>query len=154
MKLATIEKIQAARSGKTLIFTNGVFDILHAGHVQYLEAARELGDLLVVALNSDESVRSLNKGTDRPINPLEDRAAVISALRAVDFVLSFSEPTPEKLLAEIKPDIHVKGGDYTPDQLPETKIIESYGGKVVILPFLAGRSTTSILERLRAPSED
>jgi len=154
MKLATLEQIQAARFGKTLVFTNGVFDILHAGHVQYLESARKLGDLLVVALNSDESVRSLNKGTDRPINPLDDRAAVIAALRAVDFVISFAEPTPEKLVAEIKPDIHVKGGDYTPDQLPETKIVEMYGGTVVILPFLAGRSTTSILQKLKAPSED
>ncbi|QYK52703.1 MAG: D-glycero-beta-D-manno-heptose 1-phosphate adenylyltransferase [Fimbriimonadaceae bacterium] len=153
MSIATAEEIQSARVGKTLVFTNGVFDILHAGHVQYLQAAKELGDLLVVALNTDESVRTLNKGADRPINTLADRATVISALRAVDFVVSFSESTPENLIAEIKPDIHVKGGDYTPEQLPETKIVESYGGKVVILPFLPGRSTTSILQRLTSPPE-
>lgn len=153
MSIATIEEIQSARAGKTLVFTNGVFDILHAGHVQYLQAARELGDLLVVALNTDESVKALNKGADRPINTLEDRAAVMSALRSVDFVVSFSESTPENLIAEIKPDIHVKGGDYTPEQLPETKIVESYGGKVVILPFLPGRSTTSILQKLTSPTE-
>ncbi|MBX3113428.1 MAG: D-glycero-beta-D-manno-heptose 1-phosphate adenylyltransferase [Fimbriimonadaceae bacterium] len=153
MSIATIEEIQSARVGKTLVFTNGVFDILHAGHVQYLQAAKELGDLLIVGLNSDESVRTLNKGADRPINTLADRAAVMSALRSVDFVVSFSESTPENLIAEIKPDIHVKGGDYTPEQLPETKIVESYGGKVVILPFLPGRSTTSILQKLISPIE-
>jgi glycerol-3-phosphate cytidylyltransferase len=149
--MTTLQAIAQARTGKTLVFTNGVFDILHAGHVQYLERARQLGDLLVVGLNSDDSVRTLNKAPNRPINPLEDRIAVIQALRCVDFVLNFPEPTPERLISELKPEIHVKGGDYTPEQLPETQIVESYGGRVIILPFLPGRSTTSILTRLNEP---
>jgi len=153
MNFTTVAEINRAREGKTLVFTNGVFDILHAGHVQYLKAARELGDTLVVGLNSDESVRSLNKGSDRPINPLNDRAVVIGALRAVDFVVCFEESTPEKLISELKPDIHVKGGDYKPDDLPETAIVEAYGGKVVILPFLPGRSSTSIIQKLTSLPE-
>lgn len=153
MNFTTVAEINRAREGKTLVFTNGVFDILHAGHVQYLKAARELGDTLVVGLNSDESVRSLNKGSDRPINPLNDRAVVIGALRAVDFVVCFEESTPEKLISELKPDIHVKGGDYEPDDLPETAIVEGYGGKVVILPFLPGRSSTSIIQKLTSLPE-
>ena len=154
MNQETLTQIQNDRKSKILVFTNGVFDILHAGHVQYLEQAKALGDILVVALNSDASVRALNKAPDRPINPLEDRLAVIKALRCVDYVLSFSEQTPEALIASLKPDIHVKGGDYTPDQLPETKIVQSYGGKVIILPFLTGRSTTSILDKLTSQSPD
>lgn len=142
------------RQGKTLVFTNGVFDILHAGHVTYLEQARALGDLLVVGLNSDDSVRRLGKGPERPINTLEDRATVISALRSVDAVLEFGEDTPERLISELRPDIHVKGGDYLADQLPETAIVRSYGGKVVILPFLDGRSTTRIIRKLAAPSPE
>lgn len=135
-------------SGRKIVFTNGVFDILHAGHVQYLERARALGDVLVVGINSDESVRLLGKGPNRPINPAEDRAAVLKALRSVDFVIEFGEDTPERLIAELRPDIHVKGGDYTEDQLPEAKIVRSYGGEVVIMPFLDGRSTTKIIEKL------
>jgi len=154
MNQKTLSQIQKERENKKLVFTNGVFDILHAGHVQYLQQAKDLGDLLVVALNSDDSVRSLNKAPDRPINPLEDRMAIIAALRCVDYVLSFSEQTPENLIATLKPDIHVKGGDYTPEQLPETKIVRSYGGEVIILPFLTGRSTTSILQKLTSATED
>lgn len=145
----TLAQIADARRGKTLVFTNGVFDILHAGHVRYLAQARELGDLLVVGVNTDESVRRLGKAPDRPVNPLEDRIAVLSALRAVDFVIPFGEDTPETLIAQIKPDIHVKGGDYTIDQLPETPLVQGYGGKVVILPFLTGKSTTSVIEKIR-----
>lgn len=145
----TLAQIAAARRGKTLVFTNGVFDILHAGHVRYLAQARELGDLLVIGVNTDESVRRLGKAPDRPVNPLEDRIAVLSALRAVDFAIPFSEDTPETLIAQIKPDIHVKGGDYTIDQLPETPLVQGYGGKVVILPFLTGKSTTSVIEKIR-----
>lgn len=148
MNPQTVEEVNAARTGKTVVFTNGVFDILHAGHVMYLEQAKNLGDLLVVALNTDESVRSLNKAPDRPINTLSDRLEVIKALRCVDFALSFGELTPERLITALKPEIHVKGGDYDPEKLPETKIVQSYGGKVIILPFLTGRSTTSILEKL------
>jgi D-glycero-beta-D-manno-heptose 1-phosphate adenylyltransferase len=144
----TYDELQHARKGKTLVFTNGVFDILHAGHVSYLQAARALGDYLVVALNTDDSVRSLNKAPDRPINSLEDRIAVIAALRCVDCVVAFDEHTPERIISEIQPDIHVKGGDYTVDSLPESRIIHAYGGKVVIMPTLPGRSTTQILKKL------
>ncbi|MFM9874721.1 MAG: D-glycero-beta-D-manno-heptose 1-phosphate adenylyltransferase [Fimbriimonadaceae bacterium] len=154
MNQKTFDAITQIRSGKKLVFTNGVFDILHAGHIQYLQQAKDLGDVLVVAINSDESVKQLNKAPDRPINPLADRMAVIAALRCVDFVLSFEEQTPETLISSLKPEIHVKGGDYTPEQLPETKIVQSYGGEVVIVPFLTGRSTTSILSKLKSQSPD
>lgn len=146
--LLTPTQAQELRQGKRLVFTNGVFDILHAGHVRYLAQARTLGDLLIVGLNSDESVRLLEKGPNRPINPLEDRAEIISALRCVDGVVAFSERTPEEMIAKLKPDIHVKGGDYDPEKLPETSLVRSYGGQVVILPFHEGRSTTSTLQKL------
>jgi D-glycero-beta-D-manno-heptose 1-phosphate adenylyltransferase len=142
-----IETLLALRANKTIVFTNGVFDILHAGHAKYLEEARALGDYLVVALNTDVSVSQL-KGTSRPINTLEDRMAVIAALRCVDCVVSFGEQTPERIIGEIKPDIHVKGGDYSEESLPESKIVHAYGGKVVILPLLAGRSSTRIIDQL------
>ncbi len=142
----TLAELEHVREGKTVVFTNGVFDILHAGHVDYLEKARTLGDYLVVALNTDETVRRL-KGETRPVNTLEDRLRVISALRCVDCAVPFGEQTPEEIISLIKPDIHVKGGDYTEDSLPEAKIVRSYGGRVVIMPTLEGRSTTSIIER-------
>ncbi len=144
----TLQELLSQRERKTIVFTNGVFDILHAGHVDYLEKARSLGDFLIVALNTDETVRSL-KGETRPVNTLEDRLRVMSALRCVDCAIPFAEQTPEAIIAQIKPDIHVKGGDYTEDSLPETKIVKSYGGKVVIMPTLEGRSTTSIIERMQ-----
>ncbi|MEI7575571.1 MAG: D-glycero-beta-D-manno-heptose 1-phosphate adenylyltransferase [Armatimonadota bacterium] len=144
----TVRELQSCRAGKTVVFTNGVFDILHAGHVDYLEKARALGDYLVVAVNTDETVRRL-KGETRPVNQLEDRMRVIGALRCVDCVVSFSEHTPETIIAEIRPDVHVKGGDYTEDALPEAKVVRSYGGSVVIMPTLEGRSTTRIIERMQ-----
>lgn len=144
----SLEEVLAIREGKTIVFTNGVFDILHAGHVDYLEKARSLGDYLVVALNTDETVRRL-KGEARPINALEDRLRVLGALRCVDCAVSFSEQTPEAVIERIKPDIHVKGGDYTEDSLPEAKIVRGYGGRVVIMPTLEGRSTTGIIERMQ-----
>ena len=143
----TLSEIQSSRIGNIVVFTNGVFDILHAGHVDYLEKARSLGDFLIVALNTDSSVSRL-KGPTRPINPLDDRARVIAALRCVDCVVSFSEDTPELIISQIKPDIHVKGGDYTVESLPESKIVHEYGGKVVILPLLEGRSSTNVIEKL------
>ncbi len=149
MSLLTIDQAITLRQGKKLVFTNGVFDILHAGHVQYLRQARALGDLLIVGMNSDVSTRMLNKAPDRPINTLEDRAAVLSELRCVDGVVAFEEQTPEKLIEILKPEVHVKGGDYKVEDLPEAKIVYDYGGEVVILPFLAGRSTTDTLKRLR-----
>ncbi|MBC8063388.1 MAG: D-glycero-beta-D-manno-heptose 1-phosphate adenylyltransferase [Chlorobia bacterium] len=144
----TLTEALELRKGRQLVFTNGVFDILHAGHVRYLREAHELGDLLIVGVNSDESVRRLSKGPTRPINALEDRIAVIEALRWVDGAVSFEEDTPEATIAVLKPEIHVKGGDYQADEMPETKLVRSYGGEVVILPLLKGRSTTVILKRL------
>lgn len=153
MNLSTIDSVNLLRDGKTLVFTNGVFDVLHAGHVAYLEQAKALGDLLVVGLNTDQSARRLGKGPDRPVNSLEDRAAVIAALRCVDAVLSFDEDTPARLISQLRPDIHTKGGDYDPRAMPETPIVESYGGRVVVLPFLPGRSTTSMLQKLQSQLE-
>lgn len=151
MNLTPIEELLEIRKNRRLVFTNGVFDILHAGHVSYLQSASQLGDFLVVGLNTDASVRRLGKGEDRPINPLEDRAAVLAALRCVDAVVSFDENTPEALISQLKPEVHVKGGDYDAESLPETPIVRSYGGEVVILPLLAGRSTTTILKKLQSP---
>lgn len=140
------------RQGKRLVFTNGVFDILHAGHVRYLAQAAELGDLLIVGVNSDASVRRLGKGSDRPINPLEDRCAVLEALRSVAATVAFDDDTPVRLIEALRPEVHVKGGDYLPEALPEAAMVKAYGGEVVILPFLEGRSTTQILERARGRS--
>lgn len=137
------------RKGKRLVFTNGVFDILHAGHVRLLQEARTLGDLLIVGINSDDSVRQLGKGPERPINPLEDRAMVLAALSCVDAVVSFSEQTPLALIEALQPEVHVKGGDYHADALPETPVVRSYGGEIVILPLLEGRSTTRLVDKLR-----
>ncbi|MCC7229543.1 MAG: D-glycero-beta-D-manno-heptose 1-phosphate adenylyltransferase [Fimbriimonadaceae bacterium] len=144
----TIEQALNLRDGRRLVFTNGVFDLLHAGHVQYLAEARKLGDLLIVGVNSDDSVRRLQKGPGRPINQAEDRIAVLEALRAVDGAVLFDEDTPETLIAELRPEVHVKGGDYRAEDLPETALVHSYGGTVRIIPFLQGHSTTGILRRL------
>ena len=146
--LMSLPQIERMRIAKRLVFTNGVFDILHAGHVRYLEQARELGDLLIVGLNSDASVRRLGKGPERPINSEEDRAAILAALRCVDGVVLFDEPTPESLISQLRPDVHVKGGDYREEDLPEAPIVRSYGGDVVLLPLLEGRSTSSIIRKL------
>lgn len=148
MSLKTVDEAVLLAKGRTMVFTNGVFDILHAGHVRYLEAARSLGDLLVVGLNTDASVRRLGKGSNRPINPLEDRAEVVAALRCVDAVVSFDEDTPEAIIGALQPSIHVKGGDYQPEDLPEKRVVDAYGGRIVIIPLLEGRSTTNILRKL------
>ena len=135
-------------SGQKIVFTNGCFDILHAGHVRYLNAAKALGDVLIVGLNSDESVRRL-KGEGRPVNPAADRAEVLAGLRAVDHVVVFGEATAEELVRQLKPDIYVKGGDYSLETLPEAKIVGSYGGKTVLIPMVEGRSTTNVIRRLQ-----
>jgi len=153
MSLSTLAEVAAQRAGKRLVTTNGVFDLLHAGHIGLLEDARALGDMLVVALNSDESVRRLGKGRGRPFVSLEDRARVVAALRCVDAVVSFEEPTPEALLEALRPDVHVKGGDYRVEDLPERAVVEAHGGTVVVVPFREGRSTTSIVERIAASLE-
>ena len=134
-----------------VVFTNGVFDILHAGHVTYLEEARALGDVLVVGLNSDESVRRL-KGPSRPINTQEDRARVLSALRCVDHVIVFEDDTPLAVITALIPDVLVKGGDYTRDTVVGADVVEQHGGSVVIIPLLEGRSTTSIIARSQGRS--
>ena len=133
---------------RPLVFTNGVFDLLHAGHVACLEEARRLGASLVVGINSDASARRLRKGPGRPINSAADRARVVAALATVSAVVLFEEDKPLALICGLRPDIYVKGGDYDPEQMPETPLVRSYGGEVVILPLLAGRSTTGILGRL------
>lgn len=134
--------------GQRIVFTNGCFDILHTGHVRYLKAARSLGDCLAVGLNSDVSVRRL-KGPERPVNAEADRAEVLDALFAVDYVTIFDEPTAEDLIARIRPDVYVKGGDYTLDSLPEAKIVQQYGGRVAFVDLVPGRSTTKVIEKLR-----
>ena len=138
---------EVKNQNKTIITTNGCFDIIHAGHVRYLKHAKELGDVLVVCLNSDESVQRL-KGPTRPLNYQDDRAEVMSALSSVDYVVIFDEDTPIKVLDKIKPDIHVKGGDYTEETLPETAVIKQGGGKIQFIPFVEGRSTTNIINKI------
>ncbi|WP_373325443.1 D-glycero-beta-D-manno-heptose 1-phosphate adenylyltransferase [Sporomusa paucivorans] len=142
---AIARNIKAA--GKTIVFTNGCFDILHAGHVRYLAAARALGDCLIVGLNSDQSVRKL-KGPARPVNCQEDRAEVLAALAAVDYVVIFQESTAENIVTEIKPDIYAKGGDYTIEKLPESKIVAAQGGRTVLVPEVPGRSSSNIISRM------
>jgi rfaE bifunctional protein nucleotidyltransferase chain/domain len=135
---------------RPLVFTNGVFDVLHTGHVMYLEAARRLGATLLVALNTDASARRLGKGPDRPLNRESDRAAVVAALASVDFVTFFEEDTPCELLRRCRPDIYVKGGDYDIGALAETTLVRSWGGEAVSIPFVEGYSTTTLLQRIRA----
>ena len=136
------------KGGQKVVFTNGCFDILHAGHVTYLEAAKAQGDVLVLGLNTDASVRRL-KGPERPINHELDRAKVVGALKSVDYVVLFGEQTAEAVIAEVKPDVYVKGGDYTLDTLPEAKIVQSYGGKVAFIDMVEGRSTTNIINKIK-----
>lgn len=143
----------ARAHGEKIVFTNGCFDILHAGHVGYLEQARKLGDRLVVAVNADASVKRL-KGESRPINPVERRMAVLAGLEAVDWVISFADDTPERLLEHLKPDMLVKGGDYNKESVVGWQIVESYGGEVKVLDFVDDCSTTAIVDRLRAPRAD
>jgi rfaE bifunctional protein nucleotidyltransferase chain/domain len=132
-----------------VVFTNGCFDVLHRGHVAYLRQARALGDVLVVALNGDDSVRRL-KGPQRPVNPLVDRAGVVGALDCVDLVTSFDEDSPVALLEKVSPEVYAKGGDYTPQMLPETPVVERLGGQVRVLDYLSDHSTTAIVDRIRA----
>jgi D-beta-D-heptose 7-phosphate kinase/D-beta-D-heptose 1-phosphate adenosyltransferase len=134
--------------GQRIVLTNGCFDVLHSGHTRYLNQSKQLGDVLVVALNSDESVRRL-KGPGRPINNGADRAAVIAALSCVDYVTIFDTPTASPLITQLQPDVYAKGGDYTPEMLAETGAVEEYGGRVAILDYVAERSTTAVVQRIR-----
>ncbi len=135
---------------RPLVFTNGVFDILHRGHASYLAQARALGASLVVGVNSDASVKMLGKGDDRPINSEADRQALLAALESVDMAVLFTEQTPVNLIEKIRPDIYVKGGDYEIDALAESDLVKSWGGTAVAIPFLYERSTTSLLGKIRS----
>jgi len=155
---AFLEKIVARREAAArmgalagpVVFTNGVFDVLHRGHVTYLAQARALGGSLVVALNTDASARRLGKGPERPLNGEIDRAMVIAALEYVSLVTWFDEDTPVGLLAELKPHIYVKGGDYDMRKLAETALVEGYGGKALAIPFVDGYSTSRLVDKIRA----
>ncbi|HYJ79381.1 MAG TPA: D-glycero-beta-D-manno-heptose 1-phosphate adenylyltransferase [Longimicrobiaceae bacterium] len=137
-----------------VVFTNGVFDVLHRGHVAYLASARALGDVLVVGLNSDASARRLAKGPGRPVNPEDDRAYVLAGLAAVDHVVLFDEDTPRELVAALLPDVLVKGGDYRKEDIVGAAEVEAAGGRVVVAPLVPGRSSTAIIERVRRGAED
>ncbi len=136
------------RNGQRVVFTNGCFDLLHPGHIRCLEQARELGDLLVVAINGDASVRQL-KGHGRPLMPQQERAEILVALAAVDYVVIFDAPTPRELIAHLLPDVLVKGGDWGPDEIVGREEVEAAGGRVMPIPLEPGYSTTSLLERIR-----
>jgi D-beta-D-heptose 7-phosphate kinase/D-beta-D-heptose 1-phosphate adenosyltransferase len=145
-----IELVKRTRAlGKRIVFTNGVFDILHPGHVRYLRDARALGDLLIVGVNSDRSVRALGKAPDRPINPEHERGEVLEALAAVDAVVIFDEQTPHAIISAIQPDILVKGADWGENNIVGRDVVEARGGKVVRIPLAEGYSTTAILNRIR-----
>jgi len=139
------------RRHRRIVLTNGCFDVLHAGHVAYLKEARQLGDVLIVGVNTDGSVRRL-KGAGRPLNPVGDRVEVLAALACVDHVVVFEETHPRRLIEAVRPDVYVKGGDYGPE-LPERELVESLGGRIAIMAHRPGRSTTALVERIRAVLE-
>ncbi len=142
------ERARLRAAGNKLVFTNGVFDILHVGHVRYLEQARALGDALVVAINSDRTVRDL-KGAGRPLMNQDERAEILAAMRAVSYVTIFDDVSPRSLIAELLPDVLVKGGDYELDEIHGREEVEAAGGRVVSLPFVEGISTSAIIERMK-----
>lgn len=150
---ACIEAVRQGRLPRPLVFTNGVFDILHRGHVSYLDEAAQLGRTLLVAVNSDASVRMLGKGDERPLNSQEDRMAMLAALASVDAVTCFEESTPQALIEALWPDIIVKGGDYDMEVLPETAAVRSWGGKAVAIPFAHDRSTTKLVRKIMAAAK-
>ncbi len=144
-----VARVAALRTNGPVVFTNGVFDVLHRGHASYLAQARSLGGSLVVALNSDASARRLGKGPDRPLNNELDRAALMAALESVSLVTWFDEDTPLELITELRPDILVKGGDYDMRKLAETQVVEAYGGRAQAIPFVDGYSTTALVKKIR-----
>ncbi|HEX8143871.1 MAG TPA: D-glycero-beta-D-manno-heptose 1-phosphate adenylyltransferase [Pyrinomonadaceae bacterium] len=157
-KIVSTEELGAERQrlremGRRLVFTNGCFDVLHVGHVRYLTEARRLGDALVVAINSDRTVRAL-KGAGRPVMSEGERAEMLSALRAVDYVTVFDDVSPRSLIAAVLPDVLVKGGDYALDEIHGREEVEAAGGRVVALPFVEGASTTGIIERMKERMKD
>ena len=144
--VAVVERLRA--TGKSVVFTNGVFDLLHVGHLRYLQQARALGDALIVGLNSDRSVRA-NKGAGRPITPEAERAEILSALACVDGVVVFDEDTPREIIAALQPDVLVKGADWAADAIVGRDVVEARGGRVVRVPIEAGHSTSALVERIR-----
>jgi len=136
------------QAGKTIVFTNGCFDILHVGHVRYLREAKKLGDILVLALNSDASVRAI-KGEKRPLVPEEERADIMAALESIDYVILFDDPTPQQLVEYLQPDILVKGGDWAEAAIAGADFVKASGGRVITIPLTEGRSTTNIIEKIR-----
>jgi D-beta-D-heptose 7-phosphate kinase/D-beta-D-heptose 1-phosphate adenosyltransferase len=154
-KIMTVEKLgpllaEHRRQKQAIVFTNGCFDLMHIGHTRYLQAARNLGDLLVVGVNSDDSVRALQKGPDRPIVPEAQRAEVLAALTAVDYVVIFQEPDPALLVGALQPDILVKGGDWPLDRIVGRDQVEARGGRVLTIPLVPGVSTTALIQRIRS----
>lgn len=149
-RMACERAVLEGRFPRPLVFTNGVFDILHRGHVTYLDRAAQLGATLIVAVNTDDSVRRLGKGDDRPLNGQDDRVAMLAALESVDAVTCFAEDTPLALIRALKPDVIVKGGDYDMETLPETAAVRSWGGRAVAIPFEHQRSTTDLLKKIRS----
>jgi rfaE bifunctional protein nucleotidyltransferase chain/domain len=145
--IAWVERLRAR--ALQIVFTNGVFDLLHPGHVRYLQEARRLGDALIVGVNSDRSVRSLAKGSNRPINPQSDRAELLAAFACVDAVVIFDEDTPHEIVAALKPDILVKGADWGPDNIVGRDIVEAHGGKVVRIPVVEGYSTSKLIAKIK-----
>ena len=135
--------------GHRIVFTNGCFDLIHIGHTRYLQAARELGDVLVLGVNTDASVRALNKGAGRPIVPDAQRAEVLAALACVDYVVLFDEPDPARLVAELQPDVLVKGGDWPPDEIIGREVVEARGGTVRTIPLVPGVSTTALVDKIK-----
>lgn len=144
--LSLIQKLKT--EGKSIIFTNGCFDILHSGHIDYLKRTKELGDILIIGINSDESVKKI-KQQNRPINKLLDRMIILDSIKYVDYVVPFNEETPENLIKIIKPDILTKGGDWNKKDVVGSDFVKSYGGKVVIIPYIKGKSTTNTIKKIR-----
>lgn len=154
-KILTRDKLAAVladhrRRKQAIVFTNGCFDLMHIGHTRYLQAARNLGDVLVVGVNSDVSVRALSKGTDRPIVPEAQRAEILAALACIDYVVIFPEPDPGSLIATLQPDILVKGGDWPVDRIVGRETVETRGGRVQTIPLVPGVSTTTLVQRIRS----
>ena len=146
------EKLKQARRGKKIVFTNGCFDVLHSGHVRYLKKARSLGDLLIVGLNSDASVKKI-KGRGRPVLPEAERAEILSALEAVDFVVLFNDETPEKLIKKIVPDVLAKGADWKANDIVGADVVKGAGGKIARVRLVKGKSTTNIIEKIKKLSK-
>lgn len=151
-ELSELKKLREKRrrEGKTVVFTNGCFDVLHSGHIHLFRQAKEQGDILIVAVNDDLSVRIL-KGPARPVFPLEERLEVLEAIETIDYLTSFSQPTPREIIRELLPDVLVKGGDWKPDEVVGREEVEAAGGKVVIIPYLPGRSSSEILSKIKGP---